>query len=88
MFICADVILGDKNLTIDPTRAKLAYSWFSKNKIKAFYNSIKSTSLRAGTTAALQTSGLGKLRPNTILLGFKRNWSTSTQSNVSIFLIK
>ncbi|CAD5113608.1 DgyrCDS2766 [Dimorphilus gyrociliatus] len=82
LFICADIILNEKNLTIDHTRGELAYKWFSKNKIKAFYNSIKSNSFQNGVTAALQTSGLGKLKPNTLLLGFKRNWVKSSQFDV------
>lgn len=48
---------------------------FSSRKIKAFYSPIANTSLRLGTQTLLQTAGLGKLRPNILLLGFKTDWN-------------
>uniref|UniRef100_A0A915K8B5 SLC12A transporter C-terminal domain-containing protein n=1 Tax=Romanomermis culicivorax TaxID=13658 RepID=A0A915K8B5_ROMCU len=37
-------------------------------------------SMREGMQALLQLSGLGKLEPNIILLGFKHDWKTSSQA--------
>jgi hypothetical protein len=47
---------------------------FNTQKIKAFYTAVANTSFRLGTQTLLQTAGLGKLRPNIFLLGFKSNW--------------
>ncbi|WKY10102.1 hypothetical protein Q1695_002448 [Nippostrongylus brasiliensis] len=48
--------------------------WLRKRRVKAFYTSVANTSLRAGSQSLLQVCGLGKLRPNIILIGFKTNW--------------
>jgi hypothetical protein len=33
--------------------------------------------LRAGAQTLLQLAGLGKLKPNILIIGFKSNWSKS-----------
>ncbi|KAK6053002.1 solute carrier family 12 member 3 domain protein, partial [Cooperia oncophora] len=48
--------------------------WLRKRRVKAFYVSVANASLRAGSQSLLQVCGLGKLRPNIILIGFKTNW--------------
>lgn len=49
----------------------------NKRRVKGFYNYVSAASLRDGTLALLQTTGLGKLRPNTVLLGFKSDWAAA-----------
>uniref|UniRef100_A0A7E4VQV4 AA_permease domain-containing protein n=1 Tax=Panagrellus redivivus TaxID=6233 RepID=A0A7E4VQV4_PANRE len=49
--------------------------WLRKRHIKSFYVSIANPSIRAGAQALIQTTGLGRLRPNIVLLGFKQNWA-------------
>ena len=34
----------------------------------------------------VQLSGLGKLRPNTVVIGFKRNWTTCPQEEVEEYV--
>ena len=55
--------------------------WFKSNKIKGFYLNIANESIRAGSQSFLQTAGLGKLRPNVVLIGFK-NWTTLHRGNI------
>ncbi|XP_074649682.1 solute carrier family 12 member 2-like [Tubulanus polymorphus] len=51
-----------------------AYRWLHSRKIKGFYNAITSNNFEIGARSLLQTTGMGKLRPNTLLMGFKSNW--------------
>lgn len=44
------------------------------NKIKAFYESLINENFRFGVAYFLQTAGLGKLRPNVLLMGFNNKW--------------
>jgi solute carrier family 12 (sodium/potassium/chloride transporter), member 2 len=46
------------------------------NKIKAFYSLIDSMNLHKGVTALLETVGVGKMRPNILLMGYKNDWQT------------
>ncbi|CAJ0557765.1 unnamed protein product, partial [Mesorhabditis spiculigera] len=48
--------------------------WLRKKKTKSFYTSIADPSMRQGVRALYQTAGLGKLRPNIVILGYKGNW--------------
>ncbi|CAJ0960951.1 unnamed protein product, partial [Mesorhabditis belari] len=54
--------------------------WLKKKKVKAFYTSIASPSLRDGVRSLYQTAGLGRLRPNIVILGFKANWASKIDS--------
>ncbi|EDO28752.1 predicted protein, partial [Nematostella vectensis] len=43
-------------------------------------------SLRDGVQSLLQTAGLGKLKPNTLVIGFKRNWMRAPHSEVEEYV--
>ncbi|KAK6107385.1 K-Cl cotransporter family protein [Brugia pahangi] len=49
--------------------------WLRKRHVKSFYVSVASPSLRTGAQTLLQVAGLGKLKPNILITGFKRNWA-------------
>ena len=61
---------------------KKCYLWLKKRKIKSFYTEICSESLRAGVDALMQSAGVGKLKPNTLILGFKNSWYTDAPESV------
>ena len=46
------------------------------NKIKAFYSPIDDTSLQKSVAALLKTVGVGKIKPNILLMGFIGDWKT------------
>ncbi|XP_062565625.1 bumetanide-sensitive sodium-(potassium)-chloride cotransporter isoform X2 [Armigeres subalbatus] len=45
-------------------------------KIRGFYQPIDSVSFEEGVHALIQTSGVGKLSPNIVLVGYKADWMT------------
>uniref|UniRef100_G3PPB7 Solute carrier family 12 member 2 n=1 Tax=Gasterosteus aculeatus aculeatus TaxID=481459 RepID=G3PPB7_GASAC len=49
--------------------------WLNKKRIKAFYTHVFSDNLRHGAQFLMQAVGLGRLKPNTLVMGFKNNWS-------------
>uniref|UniRef100_A0A7N6FDU3 Solute carrier family 12 member 10, tandem duplicate 1 n=1 Tax=Anabas testudineus TaxID=64144 RepID=A0A7N6FDU3_ANATE len=74
LMICGDVIMvrGAANS--------------STTKVRSFYTPIMANSLRGGTQNLLQASGLGKLKPNTLILGFKSNWKDSSPDNLEDYV--
>ena len=60
--------------------------WLKQNKIRAFYNCILSSNLHEGCLALYQMAGLGKLKPNTVLLGFKNNWKLASVGEVEEYV--
>lgn len=49
--------------------------WMREHRIKAFRAVTTAASLRAGVQSMMHLAGLGKMRPNTMVMGFKRNWT-------------
>ncbi|XP_014780900.1 solute carrier family 12 member 3 isoform X2 [Octopus bimaculoides] len=82
LLICGQIFLGDVAKHKKHLGSESVYSWFKNRKIKAFYSRVCSINFRVGAQNLLQINGLGKLKPNTMLMGFKRNWQTDTGSNV------
>ncbi|XP_078141151.1 solute carrier family 12 member 2 isoform X4 [Centroberyx gerrardi] len=72
-----------KELAQDHARCQ---RWLHKKRIKAFYTPVLSDSLRHGTQFLLQATGLGRLKPNTLVMGFKNNWSDGEMRDVEIYV--
>lgn len=60
--------------------------WLASKKIKAFYNVVEGLDFETGVRALIQTSGVGKLAPNILLMGYKIDWQTcNNQDLISYF---
>lgn len=57
------------------------------HKIKAFYSLVDELPLEAGAKALLQAAGVGKLKPNILMMGYKANWRTNPQELLMYFNI-
>lgn len=53
-----------------------ATEWFQQHKVKAFYSLIDGEDFESGSRALMQASGIGKLKPNILLMGYKNDWRT------------
>lgn len=60
--------------------------WLQKKKIRAFYTPVFSDNLRYGAQLLLQAVGLGRLRPNTLVMGFKNNWSEANMKDTELYI--
>ncbi|XP_051973837.1 solute carrier family 12 member 2-like isoform X2 [Xyrauchen texanus] len=60
--------------------------WLLHNNSKAFYTPVVAEDLRQGTQYLLQAAGLGRLRPNTLVLGFKNDWRTGDIKDVETYI--
>uniref|UniRef100_A0A4W6CVX2 Solute carrier family 12 member 3 n=1 Tax=Lates calcarifer TaxID=8187 RepID=A0A4W6CVX2_LATCA len=60
--------------------------WLNEKRIKAFYTPVYSDNLRHGAQFLLQAVGLGRLKPNTLVMGFKNNWSDGDMRDVEIYI--
>ncbi|XP_014870994.1 solute carrier family 12 member 1 [Poecilia latipinna] len=60
--------------------------WLHKNKRKAFYAAVACDNFREGAETLLQASGLGRMKPNTLMIGFKRNWRTAETDAVQSYV--
>ncbi|KAJ8371597.1 hypothetical protein AAFF_G00306830 [Aldrovandia affinis] len=72
-----------KDLASDQARYQ---RWLLKNRTKAFYTPVFAEDLRQGTQYLLQAAGLGRLRPNTLVIGFKNNWRDGEMKDVETYI--
>uniref|UniRef100_A0A4W6CVQ7 Solute carrier family 12 member 2 n=1 Tax=Lates calcarifer TaxID=8187 RepID=A0A4W6CVQ7_LATCA len=72
-----------KELAQDHARCQ---RWLNEKRIKAFYTPVYSDNLRHGAQFLLQAVGLGRLKPNTLVMGFKNNWSDGDMRDVEIYI--
>ncbi|RWS25658.1 solute carrier family 12 member 2-like protein [Leptotrombidium deliense] len=56
--------------------------WMRLRKVKAFYVLTEAKSLEEGVKKIAPITGLGRLRPNMIMMGYKTNWHECTESDL------
>lgn len=88
LMICGHIRMGYrrpnfKELATDQTRYQ---RWLLKNETKAFYMPVLAEDLRQGCQYLLQAAGLGRLKPNTLVLGFKNDWRDGDMMNVETYI--
>ncbi|CAD5211221.1 unnamed protein product [Bursaphelenchus xylophilus] len=57
-------------------------SWLKESRLKAFYVNLANLNLRTGMQNVFQLAGLGKLKPNVLLIGFKSDWKRLEKKDV------
>ncbi|XP_056873925.1 solute carrier family 12 member 2 isoform X1 [Takifugu flavidus] len=88
LMICGHVRMGYrrpnyKELATDQARYQ---RWLLKHECKAFYTPVFAEDLKQGTQYLLQATGLGRLKPNTLVLGFKNDWRDGDMMNVETYI--
>lgn len=85
LLICGHVL---KNISTHKNVAYLqhqAQEWFKKHKVKGFYTVVDGESFDIGSRALLQASGVGKLKPNVLLMGYKSDWQTCKREELQSY---
>merc|ERR1711892_226530 len=61
--------------------------WMKMTKINGFYNVLQNKSFEDGALACLALSGLGKLAPNMLLMGFKSDWEEDAERAIQYLTV-
>ncbi|XP_071670309.1 solute carrier family 12 member 3 isoform X2 [Patagioenas fasciata] len=88
LMVCGNVLIGPRKLKMPESRltADGHTKWLMKRKIKAFYTDVVAEDLRSGVQMLIQAAGLGRMRPNTLVLGYKRNWRTASPQSLEDYV--
>ncbi|KFV01304.1 Solute carrier family 12 member 2, partial [Tauraco erythrolophus] len=88
LMICGHVHMGPRRQAIKELSTDLAkyQRWLIKNKMKAFYAPVHAEDLRDGGQYLMQAAGLGRMRPNTLVVGFKKNWREGDMRDVETYI--
>ncbi|NXO01518.1 S12A3 protein, partial [Rhinopomastus cyanomelas] len=88
LMLCGNVLIGPRKQKMPESRltADGHTKWLLKRKIKAFYTDVVAEDLRSGVQMLIQAAGLGKMRPNILVLGYKRNWRTVSPQSLEDYV--
>uniref|UniRef100_A0A4W3HHW8 Solute carrier family 12 member 2 n=1 Tax=Callorhinchus milii TaxID=7868 RepID=A0A4W3HHW8_CALMI len=88
LVVCGHVRMGPRRQALKEIAADQAkyQRWLIKNKMKAFYTPVYAEDLREGTQFLIQAVGLGRLRPNMLVYGFKKDWRQADMRDVENYI--
>ncbi|XP_023228313.1 solute carrier family 12 member 2-like [Centruroides sculpturatus] len=86
LLICGHVIQDHISHSVRTLISDFNYKWLNERKVKAFYCHVEDEHISKGIFSLIQISGLGKLRPNTILMGFKSDWQSADPKEIQDYL--
>ncbi|XP_026845356.1 bumetanide-sensitive sodium-(potassium)-chloride cotransporter isoform X1 [Drosophila persimilis] len=76
LLVCGHVLRGSSSQKYRTYLQERAANWFRKHRVKGFYALVDGEDFESGTRALMQATGIGKLKPNILLLGYKTDWQT------------
>ncbi|CAP36148.2 Protein CBR-NKCC-1 [Caenorhabditis briggsae] len=77
LLVCGQVVPYDPSDRVHTVIRKLddvVSIWMRKRHLKAFYRAVANSSFRKGAQSLIQLTGIAKMKPNIVLVGFKSNW--------------
>ncbi|XP_043223696.1 solute carrier family 12 member 3-like isoform X1 [Amphibalanus amphitrite] len=82
LLICGHVVKGPITPRAKSAIQNQANAWLQRHKVRAFYSVIEDESYEHGAVALMQLAGLGNLKPNMTLMGYKNDWRTCPRDEV------
>jgi hypothetical protein len=84
VLMCGHVFVSETDVFQDQRKLLNAVqTYMQRSKVKGFYTPVMAPSVRKGAQSLLQCGGLGKLRPNTFMIGYKGNWMSCDPHEVN-----
>ncbi|XP_048828420.1 solute carrier family 12 member 3 [Brienomyrus brachyistius] len=75
MMMCGNVVTDSPSSeSVEAAHSTRHVKWLNKRQVRSFYRGVVAVDLRSGVQMLLQASGLGRMKPNVLVLGYKKNW--------------
>merc|ERR1719264_1808970 len=74
LLICGHIMPDDGTQVNIPSLKDNVQLWMKDHHVKGFYSALQSQTMSDGARSMMSLSGLGKLSPNMVMMGFKRDW--------------
>lgn len=85
LLICGHVFKGQSSQRQRVYLQRQAREWLQKHKVKGFYTIVDGEDFEIGSRALLQASGVGKLKPNILLMGYKNDWQVCGKTELESY---
>lgn len=87
LMVCGDVLKERQSHNDRSYRIRKSLQWLRAHKTKAFYSLVDNLSFANGVGALLQATGIGKMKPNILLLGYQSAWRTSNNEEIESYFV-
>jgi len=81
LMVCGSVTVGGGKYPFEEIKEQ--QEWLNQQKVKAFYACVSSSSLKSGVQSLMESAGLGKMKTNTLLIGFKTDWQSVSNEELT-----
>ncbi|XP_061578502.1 solute carrier family 12 member 3 [Cololabis saira] len=79
LMMCGNVVTTRSSPSVlENAKSDSHVSWLNQRKIKSFYGGVLATELQSGVNMLLQGAGLGRMKPNVLMMGFKSDWHSDS----------
>ncbi|GBP07687.1 Bumetanide-sensitive sodium-(potassium)-chloride cotransporter [Eumeta japonica] len=85
LMIVADISQNKLTHKERATRARTNDEWLQERKVRAFCAGIDGLSFELGARALVQCTGVGRLAPNVLLMGYKSDWATAPANDLTSY---
>ncbi|XP_050685671.1 bumetanide-sensitive sodium-(potassium)-chloride cotransporter isoform X2 [Leptidea sinapis] len=86
LMIVGDILQKKLSYKERSYRLRSSDEWLRGRKVRAFCTNVNGFSFETGARALMQSTGVGRLAPNVLLMGYKSDWTTApTNDLVSYF---
>ncbi|XP_076252109.1 sodium chloride cotransporter 69 isoform X2 [Rhynchophorus ferrugineus] len=82
MLLCGHINTSPLSQRMRNILSYKANSWLAAHKLKAFYQQVDGVSFQEGARALMKVCGIGKLKPNILLMGYKTDWQTCVKDEL------
>ncbi|CAM9800372.1 unnamed protein product [Lampetra planeri] len=86
LMVCGNVLVGPKGAKVKELLENNHNEWLHRRKVNAFYTGFVATNMQDGAFGLLQSTGIGKLRPNILIVGFKNMWQEEEPINMHHYI--
>ncbi|GAB6029314.1 solute carrier 12 [Chamberlinius hualienensis] len=76
LMVCGHILKSPVTQKMRNVYSKQANAWLAQRKIRSFFGLVESENMVLGAKSLMQVTGIGKLKPNMVLMGYKTNWRT------------
>ncbi|XP_067646757.1 bumetanide-sensitive sodium-(potassium)-chloride cotransporter isoform X2 [Eurosta solidaginis] len=83
LMVCGHLIRGSSSQRYRNYLQDRATSWFRKHRVKGFYALVDGEDFESGSRALMQACGIGKMKPNILLMGYKNDWQTCDRKDLN-----
>ncbi|XP_023294642.2 bumetanide-sensitive sodium-(potassium)-chloride cotransporter isoform X1 [Lucilia cuprina] len=83
LMVCGHVLRGSSSQRYRNYLQERATTWFRRHRVKGFYSLVDGEDFESGSRALMQAAGIGKLKPNILLMGYKADWQTCEHKDLN-----